>query len=62
LSSLPLKGNSPVDILYNNIPRAHTSAGKLYYYLLTISGAIYDGVPQNIFNLLYGSIAMENLN
>ena len=58
---MPRKGNSPVDILYNNIPRAQTSAGKLYYYLLTISGAIYDGVPQNMFNLLDGSIAMEKL-
>lgn len=43
------------------MPKAQTSAGKLYVYLLTISGAIYDGVPQNMLSLLEGSIAIENL-
>ena len=61
LSSVPLNGNSPVVILKRSIPNAQTSAGNPYYYLLTISGAMYEGVPQNTLSFVDGSIAIENL-
>ena len=61
LSSVPLNGNKPVVILNRSIPKAQTSAGKPYYYLLTISGAMYEGVPQNTLSFVDGSIAIENL-
>jgi len=62
LSSYPLKGNAPVTILNNSIPKAQISAGKEYYTLFTISGAIYEGVPQNTLSLVAGSIAILKLN
>jgi len=45
----PLYGKVPHNIAYRNTPKAHTSAGgPAYSYLFTISGLIYEGVPQNI--------------
>ena len=58
---MPLNGNNPVVILKSNIPNAQTSAGNPYYCLLTISGAMYEGVPQNTLSLVEGSIAIEKL-
>ena len=42
-----LNGTVPVSRTYIMAPQAQTSAaGPLYSFLLTISGHIYDGVPQ----------------
>lgn len=50
---LPLKGKKPCNRAKNTTPKAQISAlSPLYSYLLTISGAIYDGVPQNILTFL----------
>lgn len=51
ISEVPLNGKLPVTILYNMTPKAHISALIPEYQLLfTISGHIYDGVPQNILS------------
>jgi hypothetical protein len=47
-----------VRTLKSSMPSAQMSAGKLYCVLLTISGAIYDGVPQKTLSLVAGSMAM----
>ena len=46
---------------YNKTPRAHISAGgPEYSILLTISGAMYEGVPQNILTFFSWGIHVEN--
>jgi len=49
-SVLPLNGKVPQRMANNSTPIAQISAGgPAYDYFDTISGAIYDGVPQKIF-------------
>jgi len=61
LSSFPLKGNFPNNITYKRIPRDHISADlPKYSVFLTISGAIYDGVPQKILSFLSDDTLTEN--
>lgn len=61
LSFWPLKGNRPQSRAYRRTPRAQISAGgPAYSILLTISGAMYDGVPQNIFTFLSCGMQVEN--
>lgn len=60
LSFVPLKGKHPHNIANNNIPEAHISTGgPQYSFLATISGDIYDGVPQNILIRLSLGIHVE---
>ena len=50
--------NYPDNIVNSNTPRAQISAGGPQYSVLrTISGAIYEGVPQNI--LIFYSLGMQ---
>jgi hypothetical protein len=52
LSFYPLKGNYPQKKAKSNTPLAYISVGgPQYSVFFTISGAIYEGVPQNILIL-----------
>jgi len=52
LSFWPLNGNLPHKSANKRTPSAQISAGgPEYSILLTISGAIYEGVPQKILTL-----------
>jgi len=58
---LPLNGKLPVSILYSKIPSAQTSADfPKYGVFVTISGGMYDGVPQNKFNRPLCLVLIEN--
>jgi len=51
----------PLIIVYNKTPRAHISlGGPQYSILFTISGAMYEGVPQNILYFYVFDIQVEN--
>ena len=52
--SLDIKGGLPIIISYKNIPKAYQSTEWLYPLLYIISGAIYSGVPQNVYVLSHG--------
>ena len=53
MSVYPLNGKVPQSKANINIPVAHISTGGPQYSCLeTISGAMYEGVPQNIFTFL----------
>lgn len=57
----PLKGNIPCKSVYKTTPKAHISAlSPLYSCRVTISGAIYDGVPQNMRIFFSKGKAVEN--
>lgn len=61
LSLAPLNGNLPQSKAYKRTPKAHTSAGgPEYSILLTISGAMYEGVPQNILTFFSWGNQVEN--
>jgi len=52
LSFYPLKGNYPQKKAKSKTPLAYMSVGgPQYSVFLTISGAMYEGVPQNILIL-----------
>ncbi len=61
VSVLALNGKYPYNNANITIPIAHTSALSPRYSVRdTISGAIYDGVPQNIFTFFSNGKHVEN--
>jgi len=61
LSFYPLKGNRPQSKANIKTPNAQASAGgPQYSFLLTISGAIYEGVPQKSLIFLSFGMQVEN--
>lgn len=60
-SVAPLYGNYPESIVNKRTPRAQMSAGGPQYSVFrTISGAMYDGVPQKILIFLSFGTQVEN--
>jgi hypothetical protein len=60
-SFCPLKGKLPHSSAYRSTPAAQMSAQKPEYSLrATISGAMYEGVPQKIFSFFPGGTMVEN--
>ena len=55
-----MNGNRPHNNAYNKTPSAQISAGgPAYSILLTISGAMYEGVPQNILTFFSWGMHVE---
>jgi hypothetical protein len=49
-----MNGGLPIKISYKKIPKAYQSTEWQYPLFCTISGAIYSGVPQNVYVLSQG--------
>lgn len=61
MSLEPLNGNYPQKNANNKTPEAYISVGGPQNSIfLTISGAIYEGVPQNILIFCSFGIQVEN--